>query len=31
MLVKNSENLLDAISKMLSAAEAVSVKVKYSV
>ena len=28
MLVKNSENLLDAISKMLSAAEATSVKVR---
>ena len=30
MLVKNSENLLDAIAKMLSAAEATSVKVRLS-
>ena len=30
MLVKNSENLLDAIAKMLSAAEATSVKVRFS-
>ena len=29
MLVKNSENLLDAIAKMLSAAEATSVKVRF--